>query len=205
MLGRTMEQWWIVVVIAVPVGIGTWMTYSWIAQGNAWRTALLSIAERHGLRYTAPAPIAKQYDIVNGEDRGIHVSLGSHDEGSADNRRTLAEISASGGPFGLGIARPGGLATPNTIDFSAPDAGPQRLGIPDFDDAVEVRGASDEVLEVLRNDAAFRAELRSLVGSGLVVHDGNVSLVSTFPMKASVTIDRYERVVTLALRLRELR
>ena len=189
----------------LAVVFGAWIAYTVIAQGNAWRTAVLAIAKKHRLTYVAPeGAISKKFDLAHGRDRGIDVSLCTHSVSRGDNDALYAKIEASGAPAGLVLIKPGTFDSGGVTDFSKASKGPETIGIADFDHSVEVRGANKRVLEALRSDAMLRAQITTLLPRGLVVGDGRVAVISKFPKSAAVIEDRYDRVIDLARKLAEL-
>lgn len=190
---------------AVVAIAGPWIAYTVVVQGNAWRTALRTIAQQHGLKYVAPKGAAsKKFDLVHGEDRGIDVTMCTESISRGDSDSMYSKIEASISPSDLVMMAPGRYET-DVVDFSEDgNDAPTPTGISDFDRSVEVRRAKKPLLERLRRDPVLRAEIMGLVNRGLQVRDGDVALIAPFPKKAAVTLDRYEKVVALARTITEL-
>ena len=189
-------------LVGVAALFGGWIAYTVIAQGNAWRSACLTLAKQHRLTYVAPkGAISKKFDLVHGKDRGVDVQLCTESVSRGDSDALYAKVAASGAPGDLVICKPGSFDSGGVVDFSRSDRGPVKIGIADFDHSVEVRGANKRVLEALRGDAMLRGAILSLLPRGLRIEHGEVAIVSKFPKSAAAIVDRYERVVELARKL----
>ena len=200
-----MDTMWLYYGGAAAVAvIAVYGTYLVKVEGNAWRAALTTIAQKHRLTHVMPkGAVSKKFDVVHGSDGGVDVSLVPESVSRGDSDTLYAKIEASGGPGGLFMVPPGKLAKDSgTIDYSNPGGSAKTpTGVADFDRDVEIRGAPEALLEELRKDPILRTSIAMLIKRGVQVRDRQVVAMSTFPRKAGIVVDRYDRVVELARKL----
>jgi len=136
----------------IALGVSAWRRDRSVPP-NRWGVA----GRRLGLDEVGGDRVA--YGLVGSVD-GFHVSLELRHAGlsARDVRLRLAGAGRWPASLAIGPIPSGGIARP------APDPRPLlRLGVPDFDDAIEVRGPDADVMAVL--DRRTRAYLTRLEGS----------------------------------------
>jgi hypothetical protein len=197
---------------AVVLGIFVFWVIHTLTQrrrSGKWRRIAHEISRRYSLAHLPAAEPEK--DVASGEHKGIHleIRLSSEEDRVRQGRRSrasrFAQVDAKPRDFdrSLRIA-PRRSQQYDIVDYAGMDRDGQRAGASDLDGLVEIRGASQAVLDGLRESEMVQI-VRELLPAGLRVKSGTVSLsipgLPRAPKELEVHIDR---VLRLSARLAEL-
>jgi hypothetical protein len=191
----------IAVAVAVAIGVVGWLVFKSVRTSKAWRGGLQLLVNRLELRHVkpegrGPALLEHAQGEVEGHQITVHV-VEEEVEGSDRPQRQM--VVGIAGPYrsGIRIGKRGSLADLGYADPGADLRVP--TGDAQFDQLVEIRGASPHELGTLRADPGLRRVIYFHVRGGGTLDGNSLEFKSRkLPGSAHELVHRVEQLLELA-------